>query len=57
MITSLSAHRNYPRLLTAQISALFGTGSTTVAPGLLGYQPAGDTGRRSGSFDTGGFDF
>ncbi|WP_280436890.1 MFS transporter [Nocardia carnea] len=41
MITSLFAHRDYLRLFTAQISALFGTGLTTVALGLLAYELAG----------------
>ncbi|WP_228799501.1 MULTISPECIES: MFS transporter [Nocardia] len=41
MITSLFAHRDYMRLFTAQITALFGTGLTTVALGLLAYELAG----------------
>ncbi|MGK8524965.1 MFS transporter [Nocardia asteroides] len=41
MITSLFAHRDYLRLFIAQVSALFGTGSTTVALGLLAYELAG----------------
>ncbi|MFD4402537.1 MFS transporter [Nocardia sp. NPDC058499] len=41
MITSLFAHRDYLRLFIAQISALFGTGLTTVALGLLAYELAG----------------
>ncbi len=41
MITSLFAHRDYLRLFTAQVSALFGTGLTTVALGLLAYELAG----------------
>lgn len=40
-ITSLFAHRDYLRLFTAQVSALFGTGLTTVALGLLAYELAG----------------
>ncbi|MFC4605269.1 MFS transporter [Rhodococcus kronopolitis] len=39
--TSLFAHRDYLRLFTAQVSALFGTGLTTVALGLLAYELAG----------------
>ncbi|WP_040840831.1 hypothetical protein [Nocardia brevicatena] len=41
MITSLFTHRDYLRLFTAQVSALFGTGPTTVALGLLAYELAG----------------
>ncbi|WP_228813336.1 MFS transporter [Nocardia flavorosea] len=41
MITSLFAHRDYLRLFIAQSSALFGTGLTTVALGLLAYELAG----------------
>ncbi|WP_283780403.1 MFS transporter [Nocardia sputi] len=41
MITSLFAHRDYSRLFTAQMTALFGTGLTTVALGLLAYELAG----------------
>jgi MFS family permease len=41
MITSLFAHRDYARLFTAQMTALFGTGLTTVALGLLAYELAG----------------
>ncbi|WP_217441178.1 MFS transporter [Nocardia barduliensis] len=41
MITSLFTHRDYLRLFTAQVSALFGTGLTTVALGLLAYELAG----------------
>ncbi|WP_228792693.1 MFS transporter [Nocardia cyriacigeorgica] len=41
MITSLFANRDYLRLFTAQVSALFGTGLTTVALGLLAYELAG----------------
>lgn len=40
-ITSLFRHRDYLRLFTAQVSALFGTGLTTVALGLLAYELAG----------------
>ncbi|MEV0292930.1 MFS transporter [Nocardia sp. NPDC050710] len=40
MITSLFTHRDYLRLFTAQVSALFGTGLTTVALGLLAYELA-----------------
>ncbi|MFD0363049.1 MFS transporter [Nocardia sp. GCM10030253] len=40
-ITSLFTHRDYLRLFTAQVSALFGTGLTTVALGLLAYELAG----------------
>ncbi len=36
-MTSLFAHRDYLRLFTAQMTALFGTGLTTVALGLLAY--------------------
>ncbi|MFD3592742.1 MFS transporter [Nocardia sp. NPDC058640] len=41
MTTSLFAHRDYRLLFTAQIAALFGTGLTTVALGLLAYDLAG----------------
>ncbi|MGW5382679.1 MFS transporter [Nocardia sp. NPDC003963] len=41
MITSLFADRDYLRLFTAQMTALFGTGLTTVALGLLAYELAG----------------
>ncbi|NEW42234.1 MFS transporter [Nocardia cyriacigeorgica] len=41
MIASLFANRDYLRLFTAQVSALFGTGLTTVALGLLAYELAG----------------
>lgn len=41
MITSLFANRDYLRLFTAQVAALFGTGLTTVALGLLAYELAG----------------
>ncbi|MRH91794.1 MFS transporter [Nocardia sp. SYP-A9097] len=41
MFTSLLRHRDYLRLFTAQVSALFGTGLTTVALGLLAYELAG----------------
>ncbi|WP_043730877.1 MULTISPECIES: MFS transporter [Nocardia] len=41
MITSLFTQRDYLRLFTAQVSALFGTGLTTVALGLLAYELAG----------------
>lgn len=41
MFTSLFAHRDYVRLFIAQVSALFGTGLTTVALGLLAYELAG----------------
>ncbi|MGW1738449.1 MFS transporter [Nocardia sp. NPDC001965] len=41
MFTSLLSHRDYLRLFTAQVSALFGTGLTTVALGLLAYELAG----------------
>ncbi|WP_084514645.1 MFS transporter [Nocardia acidivorans] len=41
MFTSLLRHRDYLRLFTAQVSALFGTGLTTVALGLLAYDLAG----------------
>ncbi|NNH70503.1 MFS transporter [Nocardia uniformis] len=41
MITSLFKNRDYLRLFTAQVSALFGTGLTTVALGLLAYEFAG----------------
>ncbi|MFI6869002.1 MFS transporter [Nocardia sp. NPDC050406] len=41
MITSLFGNRDYLRLFTAQVSALFGTGLTTVALGLLAYELAG----------------
>lgn len=41
VITSLFAHRDYLRLFIAQVSALFGTGLTTVALGLLAYELAG----------------
>ncbi|WP_081511561.1 MFS transporter [Nocardia donostiensis] len=41
MFTSLFTHRDYLRLFTAQVSALFGTGLTTVALGLLAYELAG----------------
>ncbi|MBF6350979.1 MFS transporter [Nocardia flavorosea] len=40
-MTSLFAHRDYLRLFIAQSSALFGTGLTTVALGLLAYELAG----------------
>ncbi|MFD4293703.1 MFS transporter [Rhodococcus sp. NPDC058532] len=40
-LTSLFANRDYLRLFTAQVSALFGTGLTTVALGLLAYELAG----------------
>ncbi|MGW4058567.1 MFS transporter [Amycolatopsis sp. NPDC004747] len=38
---SLFAHRDYRHLFTAQLVALFGTGLTTVALGLLAYELAG----------------
>lgn len=41
MITTLFGHRDYLKLFTAQVSALFGTGLTTVALGLLAYELAG----------------
>jgi MFS family permease len=41
MFTSLFANRDYLRLFVAQVSALFGTGLTTVALGLLAYELAG----------------
>ncbi|MFI5715780.1 MFS transporter [Nocardia sp. NPDC051750] len=41
MFASLFSHRDYLRLFTAQVSALFGTGLTTVALGLLAYELAG----------------
>ncbi|WP_280338762.1 MFS transporter [Nocardia neocaledoniensis] len=41
MTTSLFAHRDYRLLFTAQVAALFGTGLTTVALGLLAYELAG----------------
>ncbi|WP_043658604.1 MFS transporter [Nocardia thailandica] len=41
MITALLRNRDYLRLFTAQITALFGTGLTTVALGLLAYDLAG----------------
>ncbi|MBF6163107.1 MFS transporter [Nocardia cyriacigeorgica] len=41
MFSSLFSHRDYLRLFTAQVSALFGTGLTTVALGLLAYELAG----------------
>ncbi|MFE7797994.1 MFS transporter [Nocardia sp. NPDC057440] len=41
MIATLFGHRDYLRLFTAQVSALFGTGLTTVALGLLAYELAG----------------
>ena len=41
LITSLFTNRDYLRLFTAQVSALFGTGLTTVALGLLSYELAG----------------
>lgn len=41
MSPSLFAHRDYRLLFTAQVAALFGTGLTTVALGLLAYELAG----------------
>ncbi|MGW4635208.1 MFS transporter [Nocardia sp. NPDC004415] len=41
MSTALFAHRDYRLLFTAQVAALFGTGLTTVALGLLAYELAG----------------
>ncbi|WP_378740544.1 MFS transporter [Nocardia brasiliensis] len=41
MFATLFHHRDYLRLFTAQVSALFGTGLTTVALGLLAYELAG----------------
>ncbi|WP_278261584.1 MFS transporter [Nocardia sp. AG03] len=41
MTTALFAHRDYRLLFTAQVAALFGTGLTTVALGLLAYELAG----------------
>ncbi|MFI9511302.1 MFS transporter [Nocardia sp. NPDC052566] len=41
MISSLFRNHDYLRLFTAQVSALFGTGLTTVALGLLAYDLAG----------------
>ncbi|BDT85511.1 MULTISPECIES: MFS transporter [Nocardia] len=41
MFASLFSHRDYLRLFIAQVSALFGTGLTTVALGLLAYELAG----------------
>ncbi|WP_425301613.1 MFS transporter [Nocardia wallacei] len=41
MLPALFRHRDYLRLFTAQVSALFGTGLTTVALGLLAYELAG----------------
>ncbi|RMI35293.1 MFS transporter [Nocardia stercoris] len=40
-MAALFAHRDYRHLFTAQLAALFGTGLTTVALGLLAYQLAG----------------
>jgi MFS family permease len=40
-MSSLFAHRDYRHLFTAQLVALFGTGLTTVALGLLAYDLAG----------------
>lgn len=40
-VTTLFSNRDYLRLFTAQVSALFGTGLTTVALGLLAYDLAG----------------
>ncbi|MBK1787384.1 MFS transporter [Prauserella cavernicola] len=40
-MSSLFAHRDYRQLFTAQVVALFGTGLTTVALGLLAYELAG----------------
>jgi MFS family permease len=42
-VSSLFAHRDYRRLFGAQLVALFGTGLTTVALGLLAYELAGPT--------------
>lgn len=41
MVSGLLGHRDYRHLLAAQLSALFGTGLTTVALGLLSYELAG----------------
>ncbi|MFC4375874.1 MFS transporter [Nocardia halotolerans] len=41
MTSTLFAHRDYRLLFTAQVAALFGTGLTTVALGLLAYELAG----------------
>ncbi|GAA1078006.1 hypothetical protein GCM10009648_13770 [Tsukamurella spumae] len=41
-MTSLFGIRDYRRLFTAQVVALFGTGMTTVALGLLAYDLAGE---------------
>lgn len=41
MFATLFNHRDYLRLFIAQVSALFGTGLTTVALGLLAYELAG----------------
>ncbi|GAD83666.1 MFS transporter [Nocardia asteroides NBRC 15531] len=41
MSTALFAHRDFRLLFTAQVAALFGTGLTTVALGLLAYELAG----------------
>lgn len=41
MVLSLFAHRDYRHLFAAQLVALFGTGLTTVALGLLAYDLAG----------------
>jgi hypothetical protein len=38
---SLFSYRDYRHLFAAQVVALFGTGLTTVALGLLAYQLAG----------------
>ncbi|MEI8081054.1 MAG: hypothetical protein WCI74_04340 [Actinomycetes bacterium] len=38
---SLFDYRDYRYLFVAQVVSLFGTGLTTVAPGLLAYQLAG----------------
>lgn len=41
LTATLFGHRDYLKLFTAQVSALFGTGLTTVALGLLAYELAG----------------
>lgn len=41
MVSSLFGHRDYRHLFAAQLVALFGTGLTTVALGLLAYELAG----------------
>lgn len=49
---SLFSYRDYRHLFAAQVVALFGTGLTTVALGLLAYQLAGRRAAATGATTT-----